>query len=99
MSDPKSPPSLTDVPAEAKRRGGIDTLFSAPWFDENAPPPGGDASLANVTTEEVGAPKRSTTLALVAVGVVALVVLPILVCGGLGAIGGIYYYLAATGAL
>ena len=95
MSDPESTPpgglrpsSITpppaEFPAEAKRRGGMDTLFSAPWFDEN------EAAVP----EEVPPKKSSTTLLIVA-AVVVLVVLPSLLCGALGVLGGVYYYVSA----
>jgi hypothetical protein len=88
MSDKATPPPA-NFPDEAKRRGGMDTLFSAPWFDENAP------------AEEVAVPeeppKRSNTTMLVVAAVVVLVVLPSLSCGALGVLGGVYYYVTGGG--
>ena len=31
---PNEPDPPTGLPAEARRRGGMDTLFSAAWFDD-----------------------------------------------------------------
>ena len=98
MSDPKATPPPSDFPAEAKRRGGMDTLFSAPWFDDAAA--GGDAAgLANAPTEEVSASaevvpvKKSNTMLLVVVGVVVLVVLPALLCGATAVLGAAYWFM------
>jgi hypothetical protein len=99
MSDPKATPPPSDFPAEARRRGGMDTLFSAPWFDDA----GGDASRApteELARSEDAAPRRrSSALVLVVAGVIVFVLLPSLLCGALGVLGGVYYYLSGAGAL
>ena len=98
MSDQKATPPPPDFPVD-KRRGGMDTLFSAPWFD-------GDGAAANAPTEEVPAvveaeppAKKSNTMLLVVAGVVVFVLLPALLCGALGVLGGVYYYLVAAGTM
>ena len=73
------------VPPEARRRGGMDTLFSAPWFDEEA------AAKLEPATEEV--PKKSNTLLIVAVVAVILLV-PIGLCG-LSVLGGVAWWFFA----
>jgi len=34
-NEPDPPPAGAPLPVEARRRGGMDTLFSAAWFDED----------------------------------------------------------------
>ncbi|MCB9685235.1 MAG: hypothetical protein H6738_06560 [Alphaproteobacteria bacterium] len=61
------------VPPEARRRGGMDTLFSAPWFDEEA------AANLEPATEE--APKKKSNTLLIVVVVAVILLVPIGLCG------------------
>ena len=45
---PNEPDPPTGLPAEARRRGGMDTLFSAAWFDDEKEGGEGDKSVAPV---------------------------------------------------
>lgn len=71
------------VPPEARRRGGMDTLFSAPWFDEEA------AAKLEPATEEV--PKKKTNTLLIAAVVALIVLVPMGLCG-LSVLGGLAFY-------
>ena len=82
------------VPPEARRRGGMDTLFSAPWFDENAPQAAGDG--ADLPTLEEEKPKKPNIVLYVVLGVAVLVLLPMLLCG-LSVIGGAIWYATNAG--
>lgn len=104
MADRSTPPRSAppaSLPPEARRRGGMDTLFSAPWFDDENPDPaaaaaGGPAAVAPAEP----APKSGAGRVLLIVGVVLVLIgLPTLLCAGVGVAGGIYWYLGSTGAL
>lgn len=78
------------APPEARRRGGMDTLFSAPWFDEEA------AKLAEPATEE--APKKGGPSTLLIVAVIAVVILvPFGLCGLSFLVGVLFYLLPQMG--
>ncbi len=78
------------VPPEARRRGGMDTLFSAPWFDEAAQQAaGGDG--ADLPTLEEEKPKKRNVVLYVVLGVAVLVLLPMLMCGFSVLAGAIWY--------
>lgn len=87
------------VPPEARRRGGMDTLFSAPWFDEAqqaAGGGGGSEGNADLPTLEEEKPKRSNTVLYVVLGVAVLVLFPMLLCG-LSVIAGAIWYATNLG--
>jgi hypothetical protein len=98
VSNEKDKPSL---PPEARRRGGMDTLFSAAWFDEDAAksgntPGGADRAAAAPSSSRVSvepeAPKKSNTLMFVVIGVVVVLVLGGLACTGVAGVAGAWYY-------
>jgi hypothetical protein len=88
------------LPPEARRRGGMDTLFSAAWFDEEAAkggatPAGADRPAAPPSVSEVEpAPKKSNTTLFVVLGLVVVLVLGGLACAGVVGAAGVWYYLS-----
>jgi hypothetical protein len=81
----KEPDPPTGLPAEARRRGGMDTLFSAAWFDDKEGDDG-DKPAAPVRRPAPAGPKPGPDPLLIAVGVLA----------GLGAVGFASVSLAMT---
>ena len=111
MSDEKSDKKrggAGSLPPEAKRRGGMDTLFSAAWFDDEpakgAAPAASDApasksappaSRGGGISAPLEEPKGSNTWIFVTVLLVLGLGAGMLMCGGagIGAFG--YYYVVA----
>lgn len=93
------------LPPEARRRGGMDTLFSAAWFDEDAKggtPQGADRasdgpSGAKASAEaEADPPKKSNTALFVGLAVVGILLIGGAVCAGVVGAGAAWYYFSVV---
>ena len=67
-NEPEPPPS--GLPVEARRRGGMDTLFSAAWFDEDKQGEESDRPAAPVRRAPPG-PKPGPDPLLIAIGLLS----------------------------
>jgi len=85
MPNEPEPPPGSPLPVEARRRGGMDTLFSAAWFDEDAE--GATAPTAVPPPRPPAAPKGPPDPLVIAVAVLS----------GLGLLGFSCMSLALTG--
>jgi hypothetical protein len=92
-------------PPEARRRGGMDTLFSAAWFDEEAAakakaqstPGGAERAEGPDGAVDEPAPQKSKTVLFVGIGLVAALLIGGVLCAGILGGAGAWYYASSAG--
>ena len=95
MSDEKSRQDKMSLPPEAKRRGGMDTLFSAAWFDDAPEKPKEEAAAspaAKGATAAAPAPEKGSSTFLIVALVGGGLLFGAVLCSGIGLGVGAYVY-------